>query len=81
MTGKLNNHLAALAELRNLAIKKGQYGAAVSAEIARGKAAGFYTEKTETTIMGIRSGVLRVPAAMTEDEWQAKANKFKEAEI
>lgn len=42
MTEELKNHLAALTELRNLAIKKGLYGAALSAEIARGKVAGIY---------------------------------------
>ena len=36
--------------LRNLAVKNNQINAAISAEIARGKAAGVSTDRVETTI-------------------------------
>lgn len=41
----LKTHLEALAELRNIAARKGQFAAAVSAEIARGRAMGLYQEQ------------------------------------
>ena len=43
----LEKHLATLAQLRDDAAKNGVFGAAVSAEIARGKAAELYVEKHE----------------------------------
>lgn len=45
----LEAHLAALNELRNAAAGEKQYAAAVSAEVSRGKAAGFYVEKRQHT--------------------------------
>ncbi|MDO8946906.1 MAG: hypothetical protein Q7U88_07070 [Desulfocapsaceae bacterium] len=46
---KLNNnfkkHLSALTELRNIAARKGQIGAAVAAEVALGKAMGLYQDE------------------------------------
>jgi hypothetical protein len=46
----LEAHLTDLQKLRNMAVKKEQYSAAISAEIARGRAAGLYVEKSEVTI-------------------------------
>lgn len=46
----LETHLSDLQKLRNMAVKKEQYSAAISAEIARGKAAGLYTEKVDATV-------------------------------
>jgi len=40
----LKSHLDDLQSLRNMAIKKEQYSAAISAEIARGKVSGLYVE-------------------------------------
>ena len=45
----LESHLEDLNRLRNLAAKAGQYSAAISAEVARGKAAGLVVSKTELT--------------------------------
>ena len=45
MKDDLKTHLEALAELRNIAARKGQFAAAVSAEIARGRAMGLYQEQ------------------------------------
>lgn len=43
----LEAHLEDLKTLRDAAVSAGNYSAAVSAEIARGKAAGFYVEKVK----------------------------------
>ena len=43
----LKSHLDDLQSLRNMAIKKEQYSAAISAEIARGKVSGLYKEAEE----------------------------------
>jgi phage terminase small subunit len=45
----LAEHLARLSGLSEAAEKEGKYSAAVAAEIARGKAAGLYVERTELT--------------------------------
>ncbi|MCX5870565.1 MAG: hypothetical protein NTY00_08010 [Deltaproteobacteria bacterium] len=45
MSDDLKTHLSALAELRNIAARKGQFAAAVSAEIARGRAMGLYQQE------------------------------------
>ena len=45
----LEQHLDELARLRELAIEKGNIGAAVQAENFRGKAGGHYTEKLEVS--------------------------------
>lgn len=42
----LENHLTDLHRLRNAAAARGQFSAAISAEMARGKALGFYDRKT-----------------------------------
>jgi phage terminase small subunit len=43
----LESHLDDLKGLRNMAVKKEQFSAAIAAEVARGKASGLYVEKTE----------------------------------
>lgn len=43
----LESHLRDLMMLRNMAVKEKQISAAISAEIARGKAAGVHVEKSE----------------------------------
>lgn len=43
----LEDHLRNLERIRDAAFEAGQYSAAASAETARGKAAGLYTEKKE----------------------------------
>lgn len=46
----LDSHLAELADLRDKARDARQFSAAISAEIARGKASGVHVEKTEATV-------------------------------
>ncbi len=46
----LEGHLRALAELRDKAKAANQFGAAITAEIARGKASGVHIEKSEQTV-------------------------------
>ncbi|MEN9885518.1 MAG: Burkholderia phage vB BmuP [Pseudomonadota bacterium] len=45
----LEKHLDDLLRLRNMAVKDAKWTAAIQAEIARGKAAGLYVERTELT--------------------------------
>jgi phage terminase small subunit len=40
-------HLLALKEIRDAAISEGKYSAAATAEVARGKVAGFYVEQVK----------------------------------
>lgn len=46
----LESHLDDLMKLRNMAAKEKQYSAAITAEIARGKASGIHIEKSERTV-------------------------------
>lgn len=46
----LESHLDDLIRLRNMAAKEKQYSAAISAEVARGKAAGVHIEKSEQLV-------------------------------
>jgi len=48
----LESHLEALKDLRDRAVDSGQLSAAISAEIARGKASGVHVEKTQNEISG-----------------------------
>lgn len=48
----LAGHLDELKRLRDLAANEGRFSAAVTAEVSRGKASGFYTEKLEHTVAG-----------------------------
>lgn len=45
----LESHLDDLLRLRNMAAKDNQFSAAITAEVARGKAAGIHVERTEVT--------------------------------
>ena len=53
----LERHLKTLEGLRDSASSAGQYSAAISAEVARGKASGLYTERTESNVTGNVGGV------------------------
>jgi phage terminase small subunit len=46
----LSNHLENLERLRDAAVENNAYGAAVTAEINRGKAAGLYVDRKEFTV-------------------------------
>jgi phage terminase small subunit len=46
----LEGHLRDLMMLRNMAVKEKQIGAAITAEIARGKAAGVHVERSESFV-------------------------------
>lgn len=45
----LEKHLDDLLRLRNMAVKDAKWSAAIQAEIARGKAAGLYVDRSELT--------------------------------
>ena len=46
----LEGHLNKLAELRDMAVEEGQFSAAITAEVSRGKAAGLYTERVQADV-------------------------------
>jgi len=48
----LEQHLEELVRIRDAALSAEKYGPAVTAEVARGKALGFYSEKVELTGKG-----------------------------
>lgn len=48
----IEQHLADLQRLRDLAEASEKYGPAVTAEMARGKVAGFYVEKVDVNVTG-----------------------------
>lgn len=52
----LESHLADLARLRDLAEEDGQFSAAITAEISRGKAVGLYTERLKQEVTGANGG-------------------------
>jgi hypothetical protein len=52
----LETHLADLARLRDMAEQDGQFSAAISAEISRGKAVGLYTERLKQEVTGANGG-------------------------
>ena len=54
----LESHLEDLMRLRNLAVQKEQIAAAISAEIARGKAAGIHVEKSQLSVDNIKPFVI-----------------------
>lgn len=54
----LEGHLNDLKRLRDLAIEDGQFSAAITAEISRGKAAGLYTDKVKAEVAGPNGGPL-----------------------
>lgn len=55
----LAGHLSDLADLRDKAADAGLYSAAITAEIARGKAAGVHVEKSEHTLTGANGGPIQ----------------------
>jgi phage terminase small subunit len=55
----LKSHLEDLQKLRNMAVKAEQYSAAITAEIARGKAAGIHIERSDVRVSG---GLVLIPA-------------------
>ena len=61
-------HIAELAKLRELAIKRGSFSSAVNAEVSRGKAAGLYIEQKI-----IKTGKLE---DMSEQELEAKMKQI-----
>jgi|TARA_R100000750_G_scaffold49309_2_gene34198 phage terminase small subunit len=50
VTLTLASHLTDLKDIRDQALQNGSYSSAVAAEVARGKAAGLYVNKSELTI-------------------------------
>ena len=54
----LDNHLKTLESLRDEAVASRQFGAAINAEQARGKASGLYTERHE--VSGKDGGALKI---------------------
>jgi len=61
-------HIAELAKLRELAIKRGSFSSAVNAEVSRGKAAGLYIEQKI-----IKTGKLE---DMTEQELETRMKQI-----
>jgi len=64
----LATHLEKLADIRDAAMAAGQYSAAVSAEVSRGKAVGLYIERHESTVDMTNRIVTDRP--LTDDEWE-----------
>lgn len=54
----LESHLTDLMLLRNLATQKNQIAAAITAEIARGKAAGIHIEKSQVNLNNLNPMVI-----------------------
>lgn len=54
----LEGHLAELKRIRELAIDAKQYAPAISAETSRGKALGYYVEKSQVTVDNIKPFVI-----------------------
>ena len=59
----LESHLERLAQLSKKAEEDGQFSAAISAEVARGKAAGVHIEKSEQAI------TMRKLEPLTAEDW------------
>jgi phage terminase small subunit len=62
----LASHLNDLADLRDRAAGAGLYSAAIAAEIARGKAAGVYVEKSEWALAGSIQTITRIELVSLE---------------
>ena len=62
------NHVAELARIKEMALKKGSFSSAVNAETNRGKAAGLYIERKI-----IKTGKLE---DMTEEQLEAKMKQI-----
>ena len=59
----LEGHLADLERLRDLAIGAAQFSAAITAEVARGKAAGIHVEKSEQMVTTRQLPVVQIVRA------------------
>jgi phage terminase small subunit len=70
----LESHLRDLLALRNLAAKEKQLSAAISAEVARGKAAGVVVDRAALELTGKNGGPLQ-SVSMTQSEFAAIAAK------
>ena len=68
----LEEHLAKLQELRDAAVSDLKFSAAVTAEIARGKAAGLYVDRTE--LSGKDGGPIQA-VGMSASEFEAVARR------
>ena len=53
----LESHLEDLQRLRNMAVKEKQFSAAITAEVARGKAAGIVVEKGQINHAGVAAAL------------------------
>lgn len=62
----LENHLQRLLDLSKAAEQEGQFGAAITAEVSRGKVCGFYVERSVT--MNQHEVVQRVQYEIVEPE-------------
>lgn len=71
----LEKHMDDLKQLRNAAVKAGKWSAAISAEIARGKAAGLYVDRTEVT--GANGGPIPVASVPVEEYLRAREQALK----
>ena len=69
----LEGHLIELARLREKAVDNGQFSAAITAEVARGKAAGLYVDKREITLNRVDS--------MSKEEIVARLVEMQEKRI
>jgi len=73
----LDDHLTELERLRELAAATGNYGAAVNAEVSRGKAAGHYVDKiANVTAENDVASTLRQIAEISPDVAAAVAAKY-----
>jgi phage terminase small subunit len=81
----LESHLTELANLRDAARGAGQMSAAVTAEVARGKAAGFYVERKEVTFKPAQlndSELMREMATLAKElNLPAMLDNFIEGEV
>jgi hypothetical protein len=72
----LESHLRDLKALRNKALELKQISAAINAEVARGKAAGLYVERTELT--GRDGAPIPVTSVPVADYLKARQKAIKE---
>jgi len=68
----LEAHLAKLAELRDKAAAAGKFGDAISAEVSRGRALGYYIERRESGAPGTFQAKTREEADRQLEETIAK---------
>lgn len=73
----LDSHLTKLEDLRDAAEADGEYSAAISAEVSRGKCLGFYTEKVEVKTTKEHKLVLEI-AQVSEDAMLAELRMLNE---